>query len=801
MSRLSRAVAAFRGQTASAERRDPIAATQPLQFTSPGLPQVPTWNPARAVKQAYLANFVVARCIQIKAQDLAALPFLAGPRVPVDYTERPEVNPNCHLHRLLAVSPAPRVAAAKWWEWMLTQRYLTGAMAAEAEWGDWQGGETISALYPIPTSQVRPVPTTSGTKWFEMFEIGPPTGTRQKKLPPLRLVGEKGARCELMYEWDAAPDDWRQAYSVLQSASIDVNVANLLGRYNQAFLLNDARPAAVVVTQPFVDDEDAEAFQNQFEGRHRGVENAGRVAFVEAEASDGSDVKATDTFSVQVLGLTQKDARMLEMHRASLEHVAMALGVPWSRLSAADRTFSNAGQESVDYWKSLAGDARKIAGEVNASLAPLLGAEVGWFDLSGVEALAPRPPVSAGEAAILVRDGIATADEVRPWYGLSGPGPEMPALPAGGGDGQARNAHDHPTLDAPGLPPAPSAAPAAPAASVPLDAPSARDGRARGGNGAVNGEARALTAEEQETRRTTIWKRNNATLVGLESAFAKRWAAYFNRQAAVVVDQITAKRTATRLTAASAARELRADLGIGGPMDPNEIARWRAQALDLADLMHTAATNAGVTRVNAIFGVSFDLEAPFVQDFIAARANQLAGQVTSSTYAAIQQALQDGVANGASIDDLAASVRQVFDVASTSRAKTIARTEVISAANGSASLAAAQLPSDVAAGQEFIATRDERTRDDHAEADGQIVAMGEPFIVGGEALLYPGDPAGSPENTISCRCTVAFLTPADLERSGRSRVVPLVVAKYALRTVRAGAFDAAEFRRSLAEVA
>lgn len=786
------------------ERRDPTAATQPLRFISPGYPQVDRWNAHTAVTRAYLANFVVARCIQIKAQDLAALPFLAGPRVPVDHTERPESNPNARLHRLLGMHPVPPnareaidgLASEVFWEWMLTQRYLTGKMAAEIEWSGRTFDSEIAALWPLPSAEVRPVATDGGARWFSEFHIGPPAGSRQKILKP----------GEIFYKWDPAPDDFRQPYSVLESAGIDVNVAIMVGRYNHAFLRNDARPAAVVVTEAFATDEDAEAFANQFEGRHQGVDNAGKIAFVETDPDGAMPGQAV---RIETLGLSQKDARMLEMHRASLEHVSMALGVPWSRLSAADRTFSNAGQESVDYWKGLAGDARKIAGEVNASLAPLLGAEVGWFDLSGVEALAPRPPVEASSAAILVREGIATADEVRPWYGLSGPGPEMPALSAGGGDGgDGRGASRVAEL------------PSGPGAGATL----ADDGRdvvaaqvagrhapalARSSattRGAEPGEllspdARVLTAEEQETRRTTIWKRNNATLVGLETAFAKRWAAYFNRQAAVVVDQITAKRTATRLTAASAARELRADLGIGGPMDPNEIARWRAQALDLADLMHNAATNVGVTRVNNAFGVSFDLEAPFIQDFIGARANQLAGQVTSSTYAAIQQALQDGVAAGEDINRIAARVQDVFAQASTNRAKTIARTEVISAANGSASLAASQLPSDVAAGQEFIATRDERTRDDHAEADGQIVAMGEPFIVGGESLLYPGDPAGSAENVINCRCTVAFLTPADFERAGRSRVVPLAVAKYALRTVRQGEFDAAEFRRSLAEVA
>jgi hypothetical protein len=37
-----------------------------------------------------------------------------------------------------------------------------------------------------------------------------------------------------------------------------------------------------------------------------------------------------------------------------------------------------------------------------------------------------------------------------------------------------------------------------------------------------------------------------------------------------------------------------------------------------------------------------------------------------------------------------------------------------------------------------------------AEVDGQIREIDEPFDVGGEQLMYPGDPAGSAENTINC---------------------------------------------------
>ncbi|MBP7632332.1 MAG: phage portal protein [Acidimicrobiales bacterium] len=754
------------------ERRDPTAATVQLQYAGLGVPQTNRHNAARATANA-LKAWVVMRCIQIKAQDLAGIPFVAGARLPTSYTELPETNPNARLARLVGQTPAPKTSAPVWWEWMLTQRYITGQMAAEIDWAGTPTTGEVAALWPLTASALKAVPTDGGVEWWKRFEYGRPD-------KPRTLAVDR-----VFYGWDPAPDDFRQPWSILASAQIDVDVAVQVGRYNAAFLRNDARPAAVVVTEQFATEDDFDQFVNQFEGRHQGVDNAGKLAFVETDPDGATPNQA---ISIQTLGISQKDARMMEMHRASLEHVAMALGVPWSRLSAADRTFSNAGQESVDYWKGLASDARKFGAEVNACLAPVLGPEVGWFDLSGVEALAPRPPVSAQEAVALVNGFIATPEEVRPWYGLAGPGPDMPALPE---------------VPAPPAPPVaadedPESTRSLPPVQIVVDGAAIAEASFRRNREA---EVRALTAEEQEIRRTTIWRRNDAALRGLITAYEKRWAALFNRQAAAVVAQVTGKRTAARLAAASQARELRADLGIGGPLDPNEIARWRAQALDLADLMHTAATTTGVTRVNNAFGVSFDLEAPFVQDFIGARANQLAGQVTDSTYAAIQQALQDGVANGASIDDLASAVQDVFDVASTSRAKTIARTEVISASNGSASLAAAQLPSDVAAGQEFIATRDERVRDDHADADGQIVAMGAPFDVGGESLLYPGDPAGSAENVINCRCTVAFLTPQDMERAGRSRVVPLRTARALLRMVPAGEFDEAAFRSALQEAA
>jgi len=58
----------------------------------------------------------------------------------------------------------------------------------------------------------------------------------------------------------------------------------------------------------------------------------------------------------------------------------------------------------------------------------------------------------------------------------------------------------------------------------------------------------------------------------------------------------------------------------------------------------------------------------------------------------------------------------------------------------------------------WVATGDHRTRTGHLAAHGQTVRVAEPFKVAAqvgqpkEPLMYPRDPAGSPGNTINCRC-------------------------------------------------
>lgn len=58
----------------------------------------------------------------------------------------------------------------------------------------------------------------------------------------------------------------------------------------------------------------------------------------------------------------------------------------------------------------------------------------------------------------------------------------------------------------------------------------------------------------------------------------------------------------------------------------------------------------------------------------------------------------------------------------------------------------------------WIAILDDRTRPEHAEADGQEVDIDEPFIVGGEELMEPRDDSlgASDWNIFGCRCEVIY---------------------------------------------
>lgn len=145
-----------------------------------------------------------------------------------------------------------------------------------------------------------------------------------------------------------------------------------------------------------------------------------------------------------------------------------------------------------------------------------------------------------------------------------------------------------------------------------------------------------------------------------------------------------------------------------------------------------------------------------MRQWITEQGGALITDITETTRKNVRQVIDEGIAEGLSERVIAENIRAVSPTIADSRSQTIARTETHGAANLAAEATARASGLEMV--REWAASRGNRTRDTHRDADGQRVGMGEYFDVGRAKLRYPGDSsAGHPEETINCRCAVLYV--------------------------------------------
>lgn len=184
-------------------------------------------------------------------------------------------------------------------------------------------------------------------------------------------------------------------------------------------------------------------------------------------------------------------------------------------------------------------------------------------------------------------------------------------------------------------------------------------------------------------------------------------------------------------------------------------------------------------------GIDFQLPPANATAFLAQRAKEIVG-INETTFEGIREAVRAGLEAGESYEQVAARIRTVFNEAGDSRAETIAITETNVAVNAGrfAAMEQARVPL-----KGWLSARLETSRATHLQAErdyGQeadAIPTAQPFIVGGEALMHPGDPNGSPGNTIRCRCVSIAVLESEERGAGsgdpvRRRCVPATWLSY-----------------------
>lgn len=154
---------------------------------------------------------------------------------------------------------------------------------------------------------------------------------------------------------------------------------------------------------------------------------------------------------------------------------------------------------------------------------------------------------------------------------------------------------------------------------------------------------------------------------------------------------------------------------------------------------------------------SLNLYAPDVLVYLLSMAGEKVQQIDSTTLAQLQSALEEGTRLGESVQKLSKRVDDLYLAQIIpNRSQVIAATEVVAASNWGSNEAAKA--SGLVLNKVWLATEDSHTRPDHAAADGQEVGLDEPFTVGDDQLMFPGDSslgAGADE-LVYCRCTQYF---------------------------------------------
>ncbi len=499
-------------------------------------------------------------------------------------------------------------------------------------------------------------------------------------------------------------DDW-YGMSAIEAAAFSVDQHNQAGEWNQTMLANRAQPSGVLIYKPtdakgrgaMLTDPQRAQLQADLDSKMSGASNNNRPLLLEGD------------FKWEQMGLSARDMDWLKGRDVSARDVAIAFGVAPQLVGIPDTsTYANMMTARLSLWEEtiipLLGRGRD---ELNNWLTPMFDPGLSLdFDLDEVPALVMR---RKEKFETYRRTDFLTINEKREAVGFP---------PVDGGDVLLVSATMLPLNFA----------------SSPVE-----------GASALGPEAYKLLTDRSPGARQRELAVQTRLRVALERSLMRTMAAEIER-----ASRATARAFARGGLAEAMHEMLEHEANVDRALRASYAATMEvfgARILDAAK----ADDGAGETKdADDAFRDAANL---WVQQHAAAKVSAIAETMRDQ----IRSAVAEGEAGAESVTAIAKRIREATGgLIGRHRSVLISRTETHSAAVAAGDQAAEATGLELR--REWIAAADERTRDTHVEADGQVVGLKEPFQVGSSMLIRPGDPAGDPAETINCRCVVGHLT-------------------------------------------
>lgn len=511
-------------------------------------------------------------------------------------------------------------------------------------------------------------------------------------------------------------DEW-YGLSPLQAAAKLVDQAAAAADFNLGLLQNGGVPPLFLTMQDSLSDTEFKRFKKELHDVWSASRNAGLPQMLEG----GMDVKT--------VGAPPKDMQMLEAQRFHALKFAQVIRVPAEFLSGAEeKKYGNYGDAlKALYTEGALPELDLIQDEVNVWLAPMFGEGVRLrYDRDDVEAL--REDQNALWSRIDASPEL-TVDEKRIAKGYE-PHPDK-ALGA--------------------------------SLLVPFSLTTMSTITAESAPIVDFGDSKSKALNVPDAQKAAYWKLIDAKRQRTETVVAKMFKAQMDTDARAVVAAIKGATTPPAAIARA-----------GKALDANTEA-WRKLQVDVwlkvgepfaQDVLAQLKTDAGPERVKAA-----DAWIGRITQYLGKHGAKHIKGILDTTKQQVASQIEQGIAAGESIPDLAKRVEaHQLDQIIPNRARTIARTETVSASNA-ASLEAAK-STELPLEKEWIETADERTRESHTGIEP--VALDSAFTLGsGDELEHPGDSSlgASADEIVNCRCAVAFRV---IDDAGEKHATPEV---------------------------
>lgn len=277
-----------------------------------------TLSGKRVTTDTAMRQAAVWACIRVRSEDVGKLPCHLYRRM----KDGSKVRATDHyLYSLIRDRPNPRMTAFEFRQMMQAQLDLKGAAYALKEY-DARG--RVIALWPIHT-QVEILCTPDYKELY--YRVMSQKGIPSDPIPQEFILHLRGLSLDGIH-----------GLSPIAYHRETIGLAIAAQEYGAAFFGNSAQPRGAIKTANVLSPEAAKQLRDSYEEKHRGVENAGKIAIFDG----GMEFVQT--------GMNNTDAQYLETRAMSNSDIWRIFRVPPHKVGDLEKaTFSNIEQQSLEY--------------------------------------------------------------------------------------------------------------------------------------------------------------------------------------------------------------------------------------------------------------------------------------------------------------------------------------------------------------------------------------------------------------------------------------------------------------------